>query len=135
MAGRAPLRGQGFSVELTPELVRAALVRARRTGTYWRLEPAERAVLALAPRLRSIRSPTLREILLRILEKVWPPRALVIRAYEVGRKVILRRAELALGLGMRGLAERILSLARDVRAVLVVGLSYLSTPAPYRIAL
>jgi len=119
-------------VEVTPRLVRAALTKARRSGIYWRLEPAERALLVLASRLRRIRSPLLREALLAVLQRVWPQKALVIRAYELGLKLISRKAQLALRLGMRSAAEGLLSLARDARLVILAGLSYLNTPPFYR---
>ncbi|MEM1510465.1 MAG: hypothetical protein QW096_11435 [Thermofilaceae archaeon] len=41
---------------MTPELVSAAYKRALRLGLYWRLKPEERAILALARRLRAIKS-------------------------------------------------------------------------------
>jgi len=132
----AGLRGQqpsaSIDVEVTPRLVRAALTKARRTGTYWRLKPAERAILVLASRLGSIRSPLLRETLLSILQKAWPQKALVLKAYGIGLSYICRRAELALRLGMRSAAEGLLSLARDAKPVILAGLSYLNTPSPYR---
>jgi len=132
----APTRGQQSydltDIEVTQGLARAALTKARRSGSYWKLEPAERALLVLASRLRRIRSPLLREALLAVLQKVWPQKALVIRAYELGLKLIGRKAQLALRLGMRSAAEGLLSLARDARLVILAGLSYLNTPPLYR---
>ncbi len=129
---RGQQHGTGIDVQVTPRLVRAALIKARRTGTYWKLEPAERAILVLASRLRSIKSPVLRNIILSILQKVWPQKAQVIKAYEAGLRYIRFKAGLALKLGMRSAAEGFLALARDVRLVILAGLSYLNTPAFYR---
>ncbi|QOJ79284.1 hypothetical protein IG193_02135 [Infirmifilum lucidum] len=137
--GSARLRGQqlntSIEVQVTPRLVRAALTKARRTGAYWKLKPAERAILVLASRLNYIRSPVLLDSILSILEKVWPQKALVIRAYEAGLRYISYKVGLALRLGARAAAEGLLALAGDARRVVLVGLSYLNTPSFYRVVL
>ena len=61
---------------LTPQLVSAAYRRALRFGAFWRLRPKERALLILSRRLKAIKSPALREALLKIISKVWPEKGL-----------------------------------------------------------
>jgi len=115
---------------VTPELVSAAYRRALRFGTFWRLRPEERAVLILARRLKAVKSPVLRGVILKILERVWPSRAMAIRAVEEGLKVLRRKIQLALKIGAvhvaRTLAEAGLHLIKQL------GYSHLNTPPYYR---
>jgi len=126
--------GQGPETPLppvTPELVRAAYRRALRYGTYWRLRPEERAVLFFARFIKLIRSPALRRVLYRILERVWPEKARRFLALHVGLRALRRRAELAARIGYRKLKE-VLSRLRDLEYVLQVGYAVLNTPSFYR---
>ena len=87
----APVPPMPSQIQITPSLVSAAYKRSLRYGAYWRLRPEERAILLLARRLRAIKSPTLRETILRILEKVWPSKATMIKAYEEGLKLLAKK--------------------------------------------
>jgi hypothetical protein len=115
---------------VTPELVSAAYKRALRFGAFWRLRPEERAVLILARRLRAIRSPVLREVILRILEKVWPSKAMMIKAYEEGLKLLARKIQLALAIGATHIAEALRKAGPEM--IKTLGLQYLNTPPLYR---
>jgi len=116
--------------QITPELVSAAYRRALRFGTFWRLRPEERAVLVLARRLKAVKSPVLREILLKILEKVWPSKAVSIRALEEGLKVLARKIRLALSIGALHVAQTLASATPQL--VKQLGYSHLNTPPYYR---
>jgi len=59
--------------EVTPQLVRRALNRARRLGLYWRiLSPLERAFLNVASRLKvkSYHSPRVKELLAMLIARI-----------------------------------------------------------------
>jgi hypothetical protein len=115
---------------LTPSLVYAAYRRALRFGVFWRLRPEERAILVLASRLRAIRSPALREAVIRVLERVWPEKARTYRAFEAGVKVLLHRVSLALKIGAAEVAQALLAQAHKL--IPTLGYSYLNTPSFYR---
>lgn len=115
---------------LTPSLVSAAYRRAIRFGLYWRLEPEERAILYLTRKLREIRSPTLREVILKILEKIWPEKAQAIRAAELGVKVLMHKVNTALKIGAKFVVQALLNAAATLAPLL--GYSYMNTPAFYR---
>ena len=115
---------------VTPELVSAAYRRALRFGTFWRLRPEERAVLILARRLRAIKSPVLREVLVKILEKVWPPRAMALRALEAGLRVLRRKIQLALKIGAVHVAHTLAE--AGLHLIKQLGYSHLNTPPYYR---
>jgi hypothetical protein len=116
--------------QVTPELVSAAYKRALRFGAFWRLRPEERAVLILARRLRAIRSPVLREVILRILEKVWPSKAMSIRAAEEGLRLLARKIQLALKIGAQHVAQTLMRASPLL--IKQLGYSYLNTPPFYR---
>jgi hypothetical protein len=118
------------SLQITPQLVSAAYKRALRFGAFWRLRPEERAVLILARRLRAIRSPVLREVILRILEKVWPSKAKIIKAYEEGLRLLARKIQLALAIGAVQIAEALRKAGPEM--IKTLGLQYLNTPPLYR---
>jgi hypothetical protein len=102
---------------LTPSLVYAAYRRALRFGVFWRLRPEERVLLFLARRLRAIRSSLLGELVVRVLERAWPEKARVLRAFEVG-----------LALEIRALATAQILLALGRRFAPTLGPSYSITP-------
>jgi hypothetical protein len=115
---------------VTPELVSAAYKRALRFGAFWRLRPEERAVLILARRLKAIKSPVLREVILRILEKVWPSKATAIKAYEEGLRLLARKIQLALKIGAQHVAQTLMRASPLL--IKQLGYSYLNTPPLYR---
>jgi tRNA A37 threonylcarbamoyladenosine synthetase subunit TsaC/SUA5/YrdC len=118
------------AIQISPQLVSAAYKRALRYGAYWRLRPEERAILLLARRLRAIKSPALREAILKILEKVWPSEATMIKAYEEGLKILARKIQLALAIGAIQVAEALRRATHGI--VLALGYSYQNTPLFYR---
>jgi len=116
--------------QITPQLVSTAYKRALRFGAFWRLRPEERAVLILARKLKAIKSPVLREVILRILEKVWPSKAKIIKAYEEGLKLLARKIQLALAIGATHIAEALRKAGPEM--IKTLGLQYLNTPPLYR---
>jgi len=126
----APVPPTPPAIQISPQLVSAACERALRYGAYWRLRPEERALLFLARRLKAIKSPTLREAILRILEKVWPSKATMIKAYEEGLRLLARKIQLALAIGATHLAETLKKASLDT--IKTLGIQYLNTPLFYR---
>ena len=116
-------------VYITQSHIRNALRIALRTGKYFKLHPTERAILLLASRIVvRVRSQTLRDILLKIFEKISDKLTLKIKAYLIGLEIAHRRVEQALALGYR----RALEWLRDLNYILYLGLSYLNTPPLYQ---
>jgi hypothetical protein len=126
----APVPPTPPAIQISPQLVSAAYKRSLRFGTFWRLRPEERALLLLARRLRAIKSPTLREALLRILEKVWPSKATMIKAYEEGLRLLAKKIQLALAIGATHLAETLKKAGLDT--IKTLGIQYINTPLFYR---
>jgi hypothetical protein len=118
------------AIQISPQLVSAAYKRSLRFGVFWRLRPEERAILFLARRLRAIKSPTLREAILRIFEKVWPSKATMIKAYEEGLKLLARKIQLALAIGAIQVVEALRKAGQET--IKVLGIQYLNTPLFYR---
>ncbi|MEM0043070.1 MAG: hypothetical protein QXM80_03660 [Thermofilaceae archaeon] len=117
-------------LEVTPELVSAALKRALRFGLYWRLKPEERAILCLSKRLKAIKSPLLKEIILKILTKVWPEKVKLYEAFKLGLQVARRRLQAALKVRASKVAEFYSGLTP--RGILHLGLAAMSVPLLYR---
>jgi len=117
-------------IQITPSLVSAAYKRSLRYGAYWRLRPEERALLFLARRLRAIKSPALREAILKILEKVWPSKATMIKAYEEGLRLLAKKIQLALAIGATHIAEALKK--ASLETIKTLGIQYLNTPLFYR---
>jgi len=126
----APVPPTPPAIQITPSLVSAAYKRALRYGAYWRLRPEERALLFLARSLRAIKSPTLREAILRILEKVWPSKATMIKAYEEGLRLLAKKIQLALAIGATHIAEALKKASLDT--IKILGIQYINTPLFYR---
>jgi tRNA A37 threonylcarbamoyladenosine synthetase subunit TsaC/SUA5/YrdC len=116
--------------QISPQLVSAAYQRALRYGAYWRLRPEERAILLLARKLKAIKSPALREAILKILEKVWPSKATMIKAYEEGLKLLAKKIQLALAIGATHIAETLKKASLDT--IKTLGIQYINTPLFYR---
>ena len=125
----APVPPTRSMIQISPQLVSAAYKRSLRFGTFWRLRPEERAILLLARRLKAIKSPTLREAILRILEKVWPSKATMIKAYEEGLKLLAKKIQLALAIGATHIAEALKKASLDT--IKTLGIQYLNTPLFY----
>ena len=84
----------------------------------------------MARRLKAIKSPTLREAILRILEKVWPSKATMIKAYEEGLKLLAKKIQLALAIGATHVAEALKK--ASLETIKTLGIQYLNTPLFYR---
>jgi hypothetical protein len=126
----APVPPTPPAIQISPELISAAYKRALRYGAYWRLRPEERALLFLARRLKAIKSPVLREAILRILEKVWPSKATMIKAYEEGLRLLAKKIQLALTIGATHIAEALKK--ASLETIKTLGIQYLNTPLFYR---
>jgi hypothetical protein len=126
----APVPPTPPAIQISPQLVSAAYKRSLRFGTFWRLRPEERALLLLARRLRAIKSPALREAILKILEKVWPSKATMIKAYEEGLKLLAKKIQLALAIGATHLAETLKK--ASLETIKTLGIQYINTPLFYR---
>jgi hypothetical protein len=107
--------------------VRAAYKRALRTGLYWRLSPEERAILKISCSFSVIKSPTLAQILFKIITRVLPSLAVKARALALGLKVVEERVRQALSLGYYQALEWL----KDISYALRVGLALQNTPKAY----
>jgi len=126
----APVPPTPPAIQISPQLVSAVYKRALRYGAYWRLRPEERALLFLARKLRAIKSPALREAILKILEKVWPSKATMIKAYEEGLRLLAKKIQLALAIGATHLAETLRK--AGLETIKTLGIQYINTPPFYR---
>jgi len=98
---------------------------ALRTGKFFKLHPDERAILTISARIVSlVKSQTLREVLLKIFDKISSKLTLKIRAFMIGLEIIKRRVEQALALGY----VKAKSWLKDVNYILYLGFSHLNTP-------
>ena len=125
------LRGgvlENIDIEITPSLVDSVYRRALRNRTYFKLHPDEKAILYLARRLSRISSPTLKEILLRIFEKVESYLISRYRVLSIGLGILRRRVEQAVKLGY----EKAIEWLDDIDLVVYLGISYLNTSPIYR---
>jgi len=118
------------SPQVTPQLVSAALRRAMRYGIFWRLAPEERALLFLARRLRCIKSPALKEAILKVLRKIWPEKARLFEAFTLGLQILRRKIIIALKIGAIKIALSLLNV--NTALILQMGLSALNIPRMYR---
>jgi len=124
------LRGglDNIDVEITPSLIDSVYRRALRNRTYFKLHPDERAILYLSRRLSRISSPTLKEILLRIFEKIESYIVSRYRVLSIGLSILRRRVEQAIRLGY----EKAIEWLDDVDLAVYLGISYLNTSPIYR---
>jgi hypothetical protein len=107
--------------------LRVAYKRALRTGLYWRLSPEERAILRISCSFSVIKSPTLAQILFKIITRVLPSLAVKARALALGLKVVEGRVRQALSLGYYQALEWL----KDISYTLRVGFALLNTPKAY----
>ena len=117
-----------IDIEITPSLVDSVYRRALRNRTYFKLHPDEKAILYLARRLSRISSPTLKEILLRIFEKIESYVVSRYRVLSIGLSILRRRVEQAIKLGY----EKAVEWLDDVDLAVYLGISYLNTSPIYR---
>jgi len=118
------------ALKITQTHIRNALKIALRTGRYFKLNSFERATLVLASKLvRIVKSQTLKEILLKIFEKISPKLTLKIKAFLIGLEIAKKRVEHALMLGYK----KALSWMKDTNYILYLGFMQLTTPPIYRI--
>ena len=125
------LRGgilDSIDIEVTPSLVDSVYRRSLRNRTYFKLHPDEKAILYLARKLPRISSPTLKEILLRIFEKIESYIVSRYRVLSIGLSILRRRVELAVKLGY----EKAIEWLDDIDLAVYLGISYLNTSPIYR---
>ena len=125
------LRGgvlDSIDIEVTPSLVDSVYRRSLRNRTYFKLHPDEKAILYLARRLSRISSPTLKEILLRIFEKIESYIVSRYRVLSIGLSILRKRVEQAVKLGY----EKALEWLDDIDLAIYLGISYLNTSPIYR---
>ena len=116
-----------------PEITRDLLLRARRlalrNGRWFRLHPAERAVLTLSCRvLTRVRSRALREIIVKILEKISERLLICWRVVSIGYEIARSRVEQAIKLGHGGALDWL----RDFGYIWYLGWSHINAPPMYR---
>jgi len=117
-----------IDIEVTPSLVDSVYRRALRNRAYFKLHPDEKAILYLSRRLLRINSPTLKNILLKIFEKI---ESYVVSRYKVlsiGLSILRRRVEQAIKLGY----EKAVEWLNDVDMAIYLGVSYLNTSPIYQ---
>ena len=112
-----------IDIEITPSLVDSVYRRALRNRTYFKLHPDERAILYLARRLSRISSPTLKEILLRIFEKIESYLISRYKVLSIGLSILKKRVEQAFKLGY----EKAVEWLDDINMAIYLGVSYLNT--------
>jgi len=116
-------------INITRRTILKAYRMAIRTGRLFRLHPDEKAILIISAKaINLVKSKTLKEILLKIFEKINPKLTLKMKALMIGLEIAKRRVEQALIIGY----ERASSWLRDLNYILYLGLSYMSTPLIYR---
>lgn len=123
-------RRHSQELEVTPELINAAYKRSLRFGLYWKLKPEERAILFLSRKLNAIKSLTLREILIKVIGKVWPEKFQVLQALSFGKRILLHKVVVAQKIGAKGVAESLLK--AKFTLIIQLGYDYLNTPPLYR---
>jgi hypothetical protein len=94
---------------------------------YWRLSPEERAILKISCSFSVIKSPTLAQILFKIITRVLPSLARRAQALALGMRVVEERVRQALSLGYYQALEWL----KDISYAMRVGLSLLNTPKAY----
>jgi len=108
-----------------PEITRDLLIRAKRialrTGKWFRLHPVDRAVLTLSIRVVSrVRSPALRGVIVRVLNKISDALALKLVALRLGYELAKRRVRQAVMLGHSKASEWL----RDLSYVWYLGFTH-----------
>ena len=117
-------------IYITRKTILTAYKFALRTGKLFRLNPCERAILTISAKIvDNVKSQTLREILLKIFDKISSKLTLKIKAFIIGLELVKKRIEQALMLGY----ENAKSWLKDVNYILYLGFSYLSAPPIYRL--
>ena len=101
-------------INITRRTILKAYRMAIRTGRLFRLHPDEKAILIIsANAINLVKSKTLKEVLLKIFEKINPKLTLKMKALMIG----YRKAS---------------SWLKDLNYILYLGLSYMNTPLIYR---
>ena len=105
------------------QLLRAKII-AIRTGKWFKLHPIERLLMDLTIKsLNYIRSQTLIQIILKILDKISPRITYMYKAYQIGLEIAKKRVEQAFNFGCK---KAILWL-EDTGYIIFLGISYLNT--------
>ncbi|MCX8205446.1 MAG: hypothetical protein N3H31_07350 [Candidatus Nezhaarchaeota archaeon] len=80
--------------------------------------------------MKSIKSPLLREVIVKILSRVWPEKAKLYEAFKLGLQIAAKRVKAAFGIGAFKIVEYYSGL--DSRALIGLGLAMLSVSPFYR---
>jgi len=116
-------------LEITKELLIKARKIALRNGRWFKLHPAERTVLFLSCKiLTKIRSKILKEVIIKILEKISDSLLLHWKVFIIGYELAKKRVEQAVKLGY----YRAKDWLNDFSYIWYLGWSYMTTPAMYR---
>jgi len=102
---------------------------ALRQGTWFKIDKVKRVALEIAIKtLKIIRSRVLLEIIREIISIVDKNKAMLLKAYEIGLKILKTRMKQAEKIGY--MKARIW--LKDRQLVLQLGIAYLNTPPAYR---
>ena len=112
------------------QLIARAKTIAIRTGKWFKLHPAERILIDLTIKtLKHIRSQTLIQLILKILDKISPKITYIYKAYQIGLEIAKKRVEQALKLGYIKAKKWL----KDINYIIYLGVSYLNTSPIYQI--
>ena len=118
-----------IDIEITRDLLLKAKRKALRNGKWFKLHPIERAVLTLASKvLTRIKSETLKEVIVKALEKISESLLLKWKVLSIGMELARRRVEQAVKLGN----YRAKDWLRDFGYIWYLGWSYLFTSPIYK---
>jgi len=115
--------------EITKEMLLKARKIALRNGKWYKLHPMERAVLTLASKvLTRVKSKTLKEIIIKTLEKISESLLLKWKVLYIGMQLARRRVEQAIKLGNYKAKDWL----KDFGYIWYLGWSYLFTSPIYK---
>ena len=118
-----------IDIEITKDLLIRARKIALRNGKWYKLHPMERAVLLLSSKiLTRIKSQVLKEIIIKILEKISRSLLLKWKILQIGLELAKKRVEQAIKLGNYKARDWL----RDFAYIWYLGWSYLHTSPIYR---
>jgi len=118
---------------IEPEITKNLLIKAKKTalrnGKWFKLHPAERAVISLSCKLLTkIRSKTLKEIIIKILEKISKSLLLSWKIVSIGYEITKKRVEQALKLSHYKAVDWL----KDFSYIWYSGWNYINTPPMYK---
>ena len=116
-------------IVFTRDFVKHVKIMALRRGTWFRLHRDERAIIDLTINtIKYIRSKVLREIIIKIIEKISPKLLYMYKAYQIGLKILEKRIQQAKIIGYK----KINKIKKDIKYIIYLGTWYLNTSPIYR---